>query len=444
MTTESTVRKGYEWLLGHVEPREWEVRRRNIQTQLLEVAKPHSSPIGSQDFRSVSVADDRIAWYLYLAETFLDRRDSYEPIQGARVIPIFAQLGAHLELLARIGGIKEKCGELINAERRNPDAGLFEILTALMYARNGWPTVELIPRSPSEKRPDIRVADGKTEWRVECKRLVGRSDYSTRERRKWLRMWQPLAKFIYEEKLPLVLEICFHVELESLPDDFVFQQLAQKLRLIVPPCTVITNREWTVEARSVDLAKIQAHLSKWFVKDPSDQLQELIIGRRVRQGGTTTAFLGKGGTLGPPTGTNRVVESIEFAAGAVWNCDATGAIETKARDIRSHLAAAVEQLPAGIPSVVHVGLETLDGWLVEKERYERICRTVFPFDANGKQLHWIYCHLFQPYSPPEVDWEFDETVYFFKAEAYEGPAPLKEHSMIVPYENVRSGVHWAP
>jgi hypothetical protein len=191
MTTESTVRKGYEWLLEHVEPRDWEVRRRNIQTQLLEVANPHSSPIGSQDFRSGSVADDRIGWYLYLAETFLDRRDSYEPIQGARVIPIFAQLGAHLELLARIGGIKDKCAETINAERRNPDAGLFEILTALMYAQNGWPTVELIPRSPSEKRPDIRVADGRLKRKRETFALTSRLQLSNCRRA--FRRWSTLA-----------------------------------------------------------------------------------------------------------------------------------------------------------------------------------------------------------------------------------------------------------
>jgi len=443
MTTRLQVRKGYEWLLRFFDSADWNQRRRNIESQLLAVARPHAEPVGSKDFKSVSIVEDRIGWYLYLAETFLDRPLSYEPIQGARVLPVFAQLGDHCELLDRIGGIREKILEIINPEQRNPDAGLFEILTALMYARDGWQTVELIPRSRKEKRPDIRVQSGKTEWFVECKRLVGWSAYSTRERKKWLRLWEPLAKILWKRHFPLVFEICFHVELESLPDDFVLNGLADKLQLIVPPCTVIENREWTVQVRHVDMDRIREHMSKFFIKNPSDQLQELIIGRRVRQGGTTTLFFGKSGTMGPPTGTNRVIESIDFAAGAVWDCDAPRSIEIKSRDIRSHLADAVEQLPAGFPSVVHIGLETLDGWFVEKERYERICRTVLPFDANGKQLHWIYCHLFQPYSPPEADWEFDETVYFFKQDKYDGPPPLKQDSMIVPYEFMRSGVHWA-
>jgi hypothetical protein len=257
-------------------------------------------------------------------------------------------------------------------------------------------------------------------------------------------MWQPLAKHLWEEKLALIFDTCFHAELESLPDDFVIQGLAGKLPFAVPPCTLISDNDWTVQVRLLDMDRIQKHLSRWFVKQPSDQLQELIIGRRVRQGGTPCAFYGQGGTLGPPTGTNRVVESIDFAAGAVWDCDAHRSIERKARDIRAHLADAVEQLPEKVPAAVHIGLETLDGWHVEKERFNRIMNTIGNFDPKGKRLHWIYCHLFQPYSPPEKDWEFDETVYSIKRGDYDGPPPLKEHSMIVPHQVGRDGAHWAP
>jgi len=439
-----SVRRGFEWLLSFANSFDWTERRRRIEAQLLATTRPLARLPTSDDFRSVSVVDDRIGWYLYLAETWLDRPDSYEPIQGARVLPIFERLGRHIELLDRIGGVREKCLDLLGPQRGGPDGGLFEILTALMYARDGWRSVELIPPSRTGRSPDIRVQSGAAEWFVECKRLVGRSDYSTSERKRWLRLWDPLAKKLLEQRLPLVFEICFHVELVSLPDDFVVNALADKLPLVVPPCTVFENHEWTVRVRPVDMDGIQERLKNSFVKNPSDQLQELIIGCRVRQGGCTTVFLAKGGTVGPPTGTNRFIESIGFAAGAVWDCDAQRSIEIRARDIRSQLANALEQLPARAPSVVHVGLETLDGWAVEKERFERICRTVLSFDARGRSLHWIYCHLFQPYSPPEADWVLDETVYFFRRGEYEGPAPLKRHSLIVPDENARPGVHWKP
>ena len=34
---------------------------------MLEVARPHDSPIGSEEFRSVAIADDCFGWYLHLA-----------------------------------------------------------------------------------------------------------------------------------------------------------------------------------------------------------------------------------------------------------------------------------------------------------------------------------------------------------------------------------------
>jgi hypothetical protein len=107
------------------------------------------------------------------------------------------------------------------------------------------------------------------------------------------------------------------------------------------------------------------------------------------------------------------MSDIEYAAGVVWSCDAEAALRKKARDIRRHLAEATEQLPANRPGVVHVGLESLDGTLVEEKRYRRVADTVLRFDARGKDLHWIYVYVFDPIVPPDKNWDFGETVYYF-------------------------------
>lgn len=93
---------------------------------------PRPSARATEAFRSVSLVPARIGWYLYLAETVLNRPLSYEPIQGPRVLPIFEQLGSRVALLDRIGDLREQCLGIINPERRNPDPGPFEILTALL------------------------------------------------------------------------------------------------------------------------------------------------------------------------------------------------------------------------------------------------------------------------------------------------------------------------
>ena len=139
----------------------------------------------------------------------------------------------------------------------------------------------------------------------------------------------------------------------------------------------------------------------------------------------------------------RSLDELDYAAGAFWNCDAPEAVERKARDIRGHLASAVEQLPSQGRCAVHVGMETLEGTDVEITRIMRIIDTVDSFNALGKDLRWIYCHQFQSYAPPDEAWSIDETVHDFGRSRCSGPPPLFFNSMVVPEgDNSQSGVHW--
>jgi hypothetical protein len=57
------IRRGYEWFLNLMDKKQWEKRKQDIQGHLREVARPFSSLIGSEEFRSVSVPGDRFGWY---------------------------------------------------------------------------------------------------------------------------------------------------------------------------------------------------------------------------------------------------------------------------------------------------------------------------------------------------------------------------------------------
>jgi hypothetical protein len=87
---------------------------------------------------------------------------------------------------------------------------------------------------------------------------------------------------------------------------------------------------------------------------------------------------------------------------------------------------------------------TPDGELVEAERFRRILNTAAKFDPNGKDLRWIYCHLYEAYAPPECEWYFDETIYPFGFRGENpGAAPLATTSSVVPPEaGVEPGAHW--
>jgi hypothetical protein len=269
------------------------------------------------------------------------------------------------------------------------------------------------------------------------------SGYSLKERDKWLRMWNRLKDALVEVGLPVILDITFHVELESLDDHFVRDQLAGKLRLVACPCELISNETWTVRVRFVDFDRIQKHMSKYYVKSESRQIQELVGGEWRRDRGFTMVMNGRRQPMGEGGGFDMYVESIDWVAGAYWHCDAESAYEKKARDIRRHLAEATEQLPANSRGVVHIGIETYDGALVEAERFEKILGTAATFNSNGKDLRWVYCHLYEAYAPPDKPWYFDETVYPFGHYRLPNPEPISLRSSVVPNEERLSGeVHW--
>jgi len=436
------VARSYNWLISFLDTREWESRKFRIETYLNNVLDAKVTRENATELKPVAIYDDKIGWYLYLAETYLYYPNKYEPTQGARVVPIFKRIGIDLDIIQSIADVDARVGNLLFPNKINADSGLFELLAALLWARNGW-KVSFIKEDPRKKTPDFKASSNGDEWYIECKRLAKSSRYSLREREKWLSMWRHLVGLLIDYRMPIVLDIVFHVELISLPDSFLVDELFGRLKLVTSPCQLIDNEIWTVSVDYVDFDRVKAHLKHNFVKFPSDQLNELIAGRRDPNRGFTSAIVGKCVRIGEGVGNNQYLDELSFAVGAFWSCDAAEAIETKARDIRAHLASAVQQLPDSSKSVIHVGLETLDGWLVEAERYYRIIRTVQQFDSNGKNLQWIYCHLFQPYAPPDQDWVFNETVYYFGKNQPGIVEPLKLRSMIVPEnDDSRDGVHW--
>jgi hypothetical protein len=256
-------------------------------------------------------------------------------------------------------------------------------------------------------------------------------------------MWSRLKGALINAGLPLVLDLTFHVELETLDDDFAQDQLAGKLKLVVEPCELVSSEYWTVSVSFVDFEKIREHFEKYYVKSHSRQLLELVGGCYKRGSGFSMVMKGSTFRMGEGRVINEYVDDISWAAGVHWRCDADRAYENKARDIRSHLSRAVEQLPARSRGVIHIGIETIDGEFVEAERFKRILRTTALFKAKDKDLRWMYCHLYEAYAPPDKAWYFDETIYQFGVNKAPNPEPISQRASVVPNEEgVEPGVHW--
>ena len=287
------IEKALKWFLDLIPSADWSHRKETIEAYLDPLLEPKSRREDAKELKPLSIVDDRMGWYLYLVETSLHSPYKYEPIQGSRVLPIFKRFGSDFEKLVQITGAQERAYRLVTTDRTHPDSGIFELLTALLWARNGWQTVEFLNEMPPAKSPDIRAANNREEWFVECKRLAMSSEYSRSERKKWLEMWHNFRDLLSDQRLPYILDIVFHVELETLPDNFLRDELGGKLHLISPPCKVISNATWDVEVKMVDFATARDHLRKYLVKYPSDQLYELIAGRRDPNRGFTCMVEGQ-------------------------------------------------------------------------------------------------------------------------------------------------------
>ncbi|MBW7991683.1 MAG: hypothetical protein FVQ84_16940 [Planctomycetes bacterium] len=437
-TEDPDIRAAFDWFVDIVGADSWSERKDAIKGHIGEIFKPKMlmGDLTSPKSRVV-YEGDQFAWYLYLAEAYLCHIEDYEFAQGARVIPLFKILGQHLNLLKLVNGVRERAQRIATSDRRNPDGGLFELLVALIYKRNGMDSVSFVPETPTSPTPDIKVKNSTEEYYVECKRMSKSSDYSLEEREKWLRIAQPLQEYICIRKRPLVVDIVFHVELRSLENNFVRSELISKLEFVCCPCVLIDNEVWTVTVDFVDYKRIDERMSKVDVKLASSSLSELVTGKyEPYRGQRVMCLVDRSGI------NDTYVSKIHFAAATTWSCDAENAKQAKARDIRRRLAAALKQLPDAKPGIVHIGLESHDGMSIEKERYARIVNTVRQFDARGKDLDWIYCHIFDPRVPPDKNWDFGETVYYF---GRNNPLsePLKRMSVALPDDaEVHDGASW--
>jgi hypothetical protein len=209
------LERAFKWFLSFLPAGEWALRKAAIERDLEAIfasTKPRAEGI---DYYRLIGPEDQIGWYLYLVETSLYDPRSCEVNQASRILPVFRRLGMDVDVLPTIGGLNEKVLDVLNHSKAQPASVLFEMLIALVWKRNGWNDVAFIPADPTEKRPDIRAANGADEWFVETKRLTTQSAYSLKERGKWSKMWSRLKGAMVAAGAPLLLDITFHVEPHS-------------------------------------------------------------------------------------------------------------------------------------------------------------------------------------------------------------------------------------
>jgi hypothetical protein len=427
------LRKCVQWFIGQLPKGEWHARRDTIAKRFYQsLVGEFTDMTGKGRYFDEK---DLFGWYLFLGEAFTDHPWNYEVIFGCRVVPILAAIGRDLDLLCTIKGFVDRAKRIASVERAQPNGGLFEILVAAAYAREGWRVGFKSVQRGVARTYDLDIEKGATRYAVECKRMEA-GEYVERERSRMRELWKaPCMLLAKKEERSVYLDVNFKIEMKDVPDAYLLNMVLGFIES-KKPSLLWADASASGVVGDLDLSSIRESLKTGYLLHPGPVFNKLLTGSYRRYDSMITALRIKHATC------PHFVDELDLAIAARWSCSAEAAIDKKARDIQGRLVEANTQLPTDMPGIIHIGFEALSGDDVEQHRYEKILNRARAFDPQLSRLEFIYCHYFAPETTPEEVWAIDETVQWIGVR--QGNRPLKRCAVVLPVDegSTRKGVHW--
>lgn len=380
---------------------------------------------------------DTAAWYILQAETYPVDRKFWTPEGVMRAVPFLTRIGKELPLLLKVRDVEERAGRIMLSERRQPDGGIYELLVALAYKRNGWDRVEFVPETPGRGRtPDLHVFRKGSRWAVECKRLTP-SSYAAREKARGMELAKPIHALCLDMSESVVVEVKYKVELDNVPDDY----------LVAPVRLAIQRRSlnpWEDEiawgsVRPVNWPLIRKVLVKDHVYFGGSRMIELLAGHYTHEADHSIAAKWRPWSQMPA-----YADAVYQASVVSWLSHSKKAIARKARHFRKVLADAEGLLPSDRPGVIHIGIESYAGSYVDFTRHISNSFQARFFEPRSSRLRWVYGNIFVPEATTRKNesWAITETMVPYKVGSHSTRWPLPGHSLVVPEDSGRPGVHW--
>lgn len=222
------LKKGVQWFIAQMGNGEWPKRRDAVAKRFYQSLIGEFADLSGKG-RFFGEADT-FGWYLFLGEAFTDHPWNYEVNFGSRVVPVLAAIGRNLDVLLTINGFAERGRRLVTAERSQPNGGLFEILVAAAYAREGW-RVSFKPVQPGVARTyDLDIEKESKRYAVECKRIEG-GEYAEQERARMREIWkEPCLYLAHKVQRSTYVDVRFKIELKDVPERYLSDRIVDFLR----------------------------------------------------------------------------------------------------------------------------------------------------------------------------------------------------------------------
>ncbi|WP_341713422.1 hypothetical protein [Erythrobacter sp.] len=381
---------------------------------------------------------DMAAWYVFQANAYAADRMNWVPEEAVRMVPTFTRIGEELPGLLEISGAEDRAARLMNADRSQPDGGLFELLVALAYHRDGWETTFVPERPGVAKTHDLNVRKGRLRWAVECKRM-DRSSYEARERRRGEALARAVHALALEAGRSIHMQVAFDAELEAVPDGYLAAHVEAYLTGAGPAYWRDEYGIGTLE--EIDWSLAHRVLDKDDVYYGSSRMIELLIGHYDHD--FAHSMEGKW----RPSRERPFWASAVYQASVVrWRNRSRQATRKKAKHFRAMVAKAAVQLPKDRPGVVHVGVETWAGGLADGVRHLLNKLEMGDFDPGDTRLRWVYGEYFAPEVTTRSDesWAIEETSASYRVGRHRTREPLPYHMLLTPEAKINHGVHWDP
>lgn len=431
---DSNVLLACAWFAELANKRTWEQRKEETRRSFL-IAKESWSRGEPVPFYNPA---DTASWYLFQGNAYATDRMNWVPEEAVRIVPTLTRIGEELTKLLAIPGAEDRARRLMNADRSQPDGGLFELLVALAYYRDGWETAFAPERPGVAKTHDLNVRKGRSRWAVECKRM-DRSSYEARERVRGEELARPVHRLALAAGRSIYMQIAFDAELDAIPDDYL--ALHASAYLGAAGANYWSDEHGIGTIREIDWTLAREVLAEDDVYYGSSRMVELLIGRYDHD----FAHSMSGKWL--PSRTRPFWASAVYQASVVgWRNQSATAICKKAKHFRATVAKATAQLPTDQPGVVHVGVETWAGSLADGVRHLLNKLEMMDFDPGTSRLRWVYGEYFAPEVSTRSDegWAIEETSASYRVGSHRTREPLPYHMLLTPEAKTNHGVHWDP
>ncbi|MBA6104597.1 MULTISPECIES: hypothetical protein [Pseudomonas] len=359
--------------------------------------------------------ENDIDWYIlasYLSHDFPYSDSAYS---SRRVFPYAMAIGAAAEQLRSVPNVGDVLDKML-ANNNNPEAQLFELLTASFYLKNGY-EVAFIPENsitwPNGKRksPDLLVKSGELEFYVECKRSDKQTKYSLDEEEAWAKIWAQVSHHMLKAAPWSIVDLTFH---EQVSDVTVGDVIEVVNLAIKADEREVRDGSITAKIRVIDKVGLKRHYRNFSVRPNCPQQELLVFGdidsNEKRNVATVASRVIRPGTNDDIL--NMFVKDVASCVGAQWRCDHGNSLSLRSKHFKSLVNDGVSQIPPDRAGVVHVWFETRDGIEIEELRLDKNVEQISAYDASDTSVLGVFLHAVN-YYPFEDNYEWAETVQDF-------------------------------